>query len=112
MLTTKESFRTVRGLSQSQLNDIKDFLQEKIDSWVCTTRGARFSVRSFLGGENADWGETPMQVLYDRLLPKGHDYAYKQAAKDAGHILKMVVIEDERKFVGIKGRCNSYQLME
>ncbi len=112
MLTTKETFRMVRGLRTNQLNDIRNFLQQKIDNWLCAARGTPFSIRSFLGGENADWRGTPMQVLYDRLLPKGHDYAYKQAAKDAGHILKMVVIEDERKFVGIKGRCNSYQLME
>jgi len=66
---------------------------------------------------NYYWEHYPLGVLYFRHINAGygHEYAFDQAAKDAGKILKGVLQDDNRVFEpegGIRGvivgRINKY----
>lgn len=52
------------------------------------------------GGDNKNWGNTPMQKLYDYYIKEGktEEDAHQAAAIDAGRLLKAVLERDSRKF--------------
>lgn len=54
----------------------------------------------FFGGDNKNWGNTPMQKLYDYYIKEGktEEDAHQAAAIDAGRLLKAVLERDSREF--------------
>jgi hypothetical protein len=71
-----------------------------------------FGLRDLMGGENGNWGETPMQELYDRhrVAGSGEKEAESKAALDGGRLLKRVLDDDGRKFRAKRGyRTTLYQ---
>lgn len=93
----------VRGVhvpSKEKLQKIKAFLQGAVYCWCAIRKSDWFCARDLIGGVNQDWKGYPLKVLYSRYIDAGrdHDYAFKQAAKDAGTILKRVLFEDHRMF--------------
>ena len=85
---------------------IKRYLQGAVHSFCKNNPGEAFSLRDLVGGETKDWGETPLQVLYEyhRSSGKSDTQAKRQAAIDAGWLLKAVLTEEEnRRFEQLQG---------
>ncbi|MBQ7340990.1 MAG: hypothetical protein IJW41_02345 [Oscillospiraceae bacterium] len=94
-------------LSVGQLELAKRYLQGAVHSFCKNNPGKAFSLRDLVGGENKDWGETPLQAIYEYHISTGKTKlkAKRQAAIDAGWLLKTVLAEDEsRCFVQSQGR--------
>lgn len=77
----------------------KKYLQGAVHSFCKNNPGKAFSLRDLVGGENKDWGETPLQPIYDYHLSSGKSKAAarRQAAIDAGWLLKAVLAEEENR---------------
>ena len=73
------------------MQKIRAFLQGAVYSWCITRKNEWFCARDFIGGDNYYWEHYPLGVLYFRHINAGlsHEYAFDQAAKDAGKILKV-----------------------
>lgn len=100
----------VSGLSEAEKREIRAYLQGAVYCWCNSSqKGKWFKAQDFLGGNNTFWEGTPIYRLYERLLPKGHDYAHEQAGKDAGRILKSLLNEDARAFETRKGFVREYR---
>lgn len=109
MLKEKENCR-IRQISAKlfpkEMELAKRYLQGAVHSFCKNNPEIAFSLRDLVGGENKDWGETPLQAIYDYhiSLGKTKEKAKKQAAIDAGWLLKSVLAEDEsRCFVQSQG---------
>ena len=105
------SIQKVHGLSEEELQKIKAFLQGAVYCWCAIRKSEWFCARDFIGGDNSYWEHYPLGVLYFRHINKhrGHDYAFDQAAKDAGKMLKCVLSEDHRMFETKKEYTRSYR---
>lgn len=106
------STQKVHGLSEGELQKIKAFLQGAVYCWCAIRKSDWFCARDLIGGVNQDWKGYPLEVLYRRYIKAGrdHDYAFDQAAKDAGKILKRVLSEDNRTFETMEmERTRSYR---
>lgn len=77
----------------------KRYLQGAVHSFCKNNPGVAFSLRDLVGGENKDWRETPLQPIYDYhiSLGKTKEKAKRQAAIDAGWLLKAVLAEEESR---------------
>lgn len=107
----KTLIQEVHGLSEEELQKIKAFLQGAVYCWCAIRKSEWFCARDFIGGDNSYWEHYPLGVLYLRHINKhrGHDYAFDQAAKDVGKILKRVLSEDKRTFETKVERTRSYR---
>ena len=107
----------IRKLSAKLSDDetvlAKKYLQGAVHSFCKNNPGEPFSLRDLVGGENKDWGETPLQAIYNYHISKGktHQEAKRQAAIDAGFLLKTVLFEEEKRcFEQIQGtRAKQYR---
>lgn len=108
------TIKVVHGISASDMQRIRDFLQGAVYCWCKNRKGEWFSARDFIGGDNYYWEHYPLGVLYFRYINAGkpHDYAFEQAAKDAGHILKSVLSDDDRIFETEGGYTRKYRWRE
>lgn len=79
---------------------IKVYMQGAVYAFCNTNKGEAFSARILFGGDNKNWGNTPMQKLYDYYIKEGktEEDAHQAAAIDAGRLLKAVLERDSRKF--------------
>ena len=86
-------------LSSEQVVLAKKYLQGAVHSFCKNNPGKAFSLRDLVGGENKDWGETPLQPIYDYHISSGKSKAAarRQAAIDAGWLLKAVLAEEENR---------------
>lgn len=100
ILGNETAIRNVGGISAEELQRIMDFLQGAVYCWCKNRPEEWFAVRNLMGGENFNWNDTPLQVLYDKHCSNGLDdeEANKAAGKDCGWILKRVVNDDRRQF--------------
>ena len=100
--------KRVKGLTDEQMSDISLYLTEKIDSW-CDIEGTKpFAATHLVGG---DWSGTPLQCIKEKhLTSKSESEAHKQASKELGLLLKLVVIKHMKEFVctqeTVKGKDN------
>ena len=114
MLQNYSTVKKTYGVPESQQALIRAYLQGAVYCW-CNTRGLgeenSFQARDFLGGDNFYWERTPMYSLYQYYLTNSNNdegYAFEEAGKAAGRILKEVLDEDKRIFVQVEGRVASY----
>lgn len=94
-------------LLHEETEQVKRYLQGAVHSFCKNNPGKAFSLRDLVGGENKDWRETPLQAIYEYHISTGKakPKAKRQAAIDAGWLLKAVLAEDEsRCFVQSQGR--------
>ncbi len=105
------TIRTVHGLEDIDMQKIRAFLQGAVYSWCITRKNEWFCARDFIGGDNYYWEHYPLGVLYFRHINAGysHEYAFDQAAKDAGKILKGVLQDDNRVFETEGGYARRYR---
>lgn len=89
-LTPTSKLRDVNGIDDAQKQLIKAFMQGAVYCWIKNRKDEPFAVRDLMGGENFDWNETPLQVLYQKHVDAGKDKnsAIESAAKDLGWWLK------------------------
>ncbi len=99
-LLDKTMMRNDFGICDSDLRYIKCFLQGAVYCWVKNRKDEVFAVRDLMGGENFEWGGTPLISLYEKHIAKSKsdDFAVAEAGKDLGWILKNVLDEDKRSF--------------
>lgn len=99
-ITPSSEIRNVKSLADNDKRRIYDYLQGAAYCWCNNRTSEWFSVRDLFGGENFDWTGTPMRKQYDKHVSKGkaHDFAIKDAGKDAGWILKKILNDDHRNF--------------
>jgi hypothetical protein len=100
--TTNKTTRvfTVQNLPQADAKRICDFLQGAVYAWCKDHPDEWFGLRDLMGGENGNWGGTPLQELYDRhrAAGSGEAEAESKAASDGGRLLKRVLHDDGREF--------------
>lgn len=112
MLTEPSELRDVHGITDTEKSLIKAFMQGAVYSWVKNRKDERFAVRDLVGGENFEWGGTPLVVLYEKHinLGKNNESAIEQAAKDLGWLTKSVLADDKRTFeAGDAGLARCYR---
>lgn len=92
--------KPVEGISVENLQRIKDFLQGSVRCWCKNRKGEWFFLRDLVGGDNYDWSNTPLIVLYlkHEAIEDDEDEAIKKAGYDAGWLLKTVLKEEAREF--------------
>ena len=99
-LSEQSKLRQSFGVRDENLVAIKAFLQGSVYCWIKNRKDEVFAARDLVGGENYEWGGTPLIVLYEKhiSLGKNSEDAVTEAGKDLGWILKLVLHEDERTF--------------
>lgn len=100
LLNNETKLRYNFGISESELNLIKAYLQGSVYSWIKNREGEIFAARDLVGGQNFDWDGTPLYCLFQKHKDAGKDddSAVAEAGKDLGWILKTVLSEDKRTF--------------
>lgn len=90
----------VTGVSESEKQRIRDFLQGAVYCWCKNRKDEWFAVRTLMGGDNFHWDATPLKPLFDKHVTKGKTpkEAIDAAGKDCGKLLKQVVSNDRRSF--------------
>ncbi len=97
---TKKTYKISADLIPIDEEIIKVYMQGAVYSFCNTNKDEYFSTRILFGGDNRNWGGTPMQKLYDYQLKEGKtcDEAFDLAARDAGWLLKQTLERDTRNF--------------
>lgn len=91
----------VNGLTPLEKALVLSYLQGCVYSWCNNQGGKWFKAQFFLGGQNYYWQGTPLYCLYSkryREYNKDSAKACEQAARDAGHLLKDLLLNDKRHF--------------
>lgn len=109
---TKHRGGSVRGVSDTDVQRMCDFLYGAVRAHCKDFEDAQFAARDLLGGANYFWGETPMQVLFDKYIGEGctDEEAIKRAGQSAGKLLKRVLIDDRNRtyVIGDAGLAAGY----
>jgi len=100
VLIENSKLRRNFGVNENDLIAIQHFLQGSVYCWVKNRSGEIFALRDLMGGSNFDWKGTPLYCLYEKHIASGKDSdaAIKEAGKDLGGILKIVLKEDKRTY--------------
>jgi hypothetical protein len=114
MLTNDKSKirKKISGIHKHDMELIKAFLQGAVYCWIKNKKEKKvFALRDLVGGENSNWANTPLWLLYEKhSMDKDNETANKVAGQDAGKILKLVLHKDKRKFeVSDAGRTKGYK---
>lgn len=83
-------------ITEKELELAKAYIQGAMHSYSNNSDDA-ITVRALFGGENRDWHDTPLQVIYDYYDNAGYIDSQKRAAQDVGKLLKEVLAEDKEK---------------
>ena len=97
-LTKDDSLRSVTGLMDAEHQAALNFLQGAVYCWCKNRPGEWFALRDLMGGDNTFWEGTPLLPVYDKHSSLAEERAFEAAAKDAGWLLKHVVVNDSRLF--------------
>jgi len=99
MLKGNNTVVDISYLTTEQKQSIKDFLQGAVYTWCNVNNNKPFRFKDLMGGDNYYWQNTPLYTLYDYYLnqSKDDDTAVSEAGKDAGMLLKSVLINDQNK---------------
>lgn len=114
MLIGESKSRPIEGLSEESHQRIMDFLRGAVYGWCITRKRDWFTLKDLFGGINYRWQGTPLYILHE--IPGSDDSAQSassarkeggpvggasggadSAGRNAGLLLKRVLIEDERR---------------
>lgn len=106
----------VRCITSEQETEICNYLLNKVLEW-CANNGTGpnhiFFARDLVGGDYANWDGTPLSLLYYKYLENhDHNYAFSQAAKACGHLLKIALHFDTHHFRMSSHFTAGYYLVE
>ncbi|MDR0330639.1 MAG: hypothetical protein LBH93_02895 [Chitinispirillales bacterium] len=92
------------GISLETQNAIKNCFLGSVLASTKLLPNDSFSIKKLFGGKNGDWSETPLQELYDHYARLGNDEttAMDNARKDAGKLLKTLLIKLEKRSFRVK----------
>ena len=77
----------------------KAYIQGAVHSHCNNNPNKEISVRILFGGDNKDWGGTPLQCIYEyHKYIKMAKRPAEDAAKDVGWLFKAILNDDERTF--------------
>ena len=112
-LNPQSELRDVYGISDADKALIKAFMQGAVYCWVKNRQGDWFAVRDLMGGMNADWNGTPLQVLFEKHIDVGkdEDQAFTAAGIDLGWLVKTILDEDSRTFEVVTEEVNKYRCL-
>ena len=100
--------RSVKGVSPQDLQKINSFILGQVKLWCKNNKNAWFSMRSFMGGSNRNWNNTPLQALYDKNVKAGVKKPYNATAVDAGYLLQEVLLNMPDLFETKLNRIREY----
>ncbi len=105
-------FSSSAKLSTIDIEFAKAYIKGAVHSFCENNPGEYFSVRRLFGGGNGDWGDTPLQRIYEyhKYINPIKDPA-KRAAIDVGWLLKAVLRDDCRTFECVDGYNREYKLI-
>ncbi len=112
MLNDKSKMiENISAIDKREMELIKAFLQGAVYCWVKNIKDEVFALRDLVGGENNNWENTPLELLYKKHSnEKNNKSANIAAGQDAGKILKLVLSEDKIVFeVSDAGHTNGYK---
>ena len=92
--------RNVNGFPENELKLMKAFIKGAVYCWCKNCKDQWFAARDLFGGDNFDWHDTPLMLLYRHYLELDHnnDYAIAEAGKAVGRLLLQVLSEDSRHY--------------
>jgi len=95
----KDKVFPIDGILPKEQSEMEAFIQGSVLTWITINPNEPFHIGILYGDQNKDWAGTPLQRLYDNHINAGKsvDEAYKQAAMNAGTLLKNVLIGYEGK---------------
>ena len=103
MLQGKSKITNISAkLNPEELASAKVYILGAVHGYTASDEEGCFSVRSLFGGKNKDWGDTPLQKIYDfykNTEKLGHEEAAKRAAQDVGKLLRQVLNEDKYDYI-------------
>lgn len=96
----KKIYNISADLIPADIEIIKVYMQGAVYAFCNVKPDEPFSARILFGGNNKNWGDTPMQKLYDYYIKEGksEEDAHQSAAIDAGRLLKALLERDSRNF--------------
>jgi len=101
MLIGETKSRDIEGLSPDAHRRIMDFLRGAVYAWCITRKRDWFSLKDLFGGINYRWQGTPLAILNEIRASTPSTMSTTggadTAGRDAGILLKRVLIEDERR---------------
>lgn len=112
IINDDSKLRKTHGVSASELEAAKSFIQGAVYSWLKNRPNEGFAVRDLVGGVNFDWKGTPIYCFFEKHHNKGkaNSAAIIEAGKDVGWLLKSVLSEDKRNFEKYdQGQTNGYR---
>ena len=89
----------------------KAYIKGAVHSHCNTNPDEPLSVRILFGGDNRNWADTPLQIIYDYHKSMQAKNPVKQAAKDVGWLFKKVLKDDRRTFQYIGKDTGSIYVM-
>lgn len=98
MLNGNNRYILPEYLTENEKKEISAFLQGAVYLWCSLKGDAEFAARDFIGGTNYFWKKTPLYKLYEHYEINGNENSEEAAGKDAGILLKEVLINDKRTF--------------
>ena len=103
---TKQIRRISAKLIPADIEVIKVYMQGAVYAFCNVKPDEPFSARILFGGNNRNWGNTPMQKIYDYYIKEGksEEDAHQSAAIDAGRLLKAVLNDDKTREYEIVGK--------
>lgn len=111
MIIGINSYNRVNGI-EDKVVKIQAFLQKSVNCWCINHKDAWFAARDLVGGENHDWHDTPLDDLfcyYQGGDPSKDGYAFSEAGKAVGRLLKGILVEDKRIFESREGYTREYR---
>ena len=103
MLQGKSKITNISAkLNPEEFVSAKAYILGAVHGYTASDEEGCFSVRNLFGGKNKDWGDTPLQAIYNfyRNTEKlRHEEAAKRAAQDVGKLLRQVLNEDKYDYI-------------
>lgn len=108
----------IRVITPAEIAEGIAFLQDKVNWWCKNRSGEKFCAADFAGGQQRDWSEPRMRVIYEGYLPnysgcsqvEAERKANDAASKAVGRLLFEVLKSDSRGFDIWYGGAKKYRL--
>ena len=97
-LTKEDTLRAVTGITEIERQASLNFLQGAVYCWCKNRPDEWFALRDLMGGDNTYWSGTALMPIYQKHNNLTEEQAFEAAGKDAGWLLKHVLVSDSRMF--------------
>lgn len=125
IINDNQPARPINSLPEDDQTKARAYIQGAVYCWCKNQSDNIFAVRDLFGGDNTDWGGTPLQPIYDHHCQSVKDHspdldgdelhrkAAEAAAIDVGWLTKSVLQDDRRNFESSDaGRAKGYRWVD